>query len=299
MIRRLAMALSLVVLSCVAAVPFASDASAAKSRKSEDAKKKPAKVDTSKLDVLARFSTRFAPGEPRAKNIRRIAQLMDGVVVEPGRSFSVNHFIGARTEEKGFVLAASRRDLELVETMGGGVSQFATTLYNALYEAGFPILEHKPYSHSNGRYPAGVEATLGWPGPDLAFKNDSQAPLVVKTSVANDQVSVKLFGHTPRRKVERKRVELDLRQPGTELVADASLPLRTHKVERAGTPRRSLQVTRVVTNPGNKRRVDEEVVTYAASKRIVRVHPCKLPKGHKDHTGETCGSAKKKKPAKK
>jgi vancomycin resistance protein YoaR len=277
---------------------LAPDAVAAekKGAKAEASDKKAAKAGLSKaelrkLDVLARFSTKLGPGEARAKNIKRIAQLMDGVVIEPGRSFSVNHFVGARTEDKGFVLAASTPDQEYTETLGGGVSQFATTLYNALYEAGFPILEHKPHGHYASRYPAGLDATLGWPGPDLSFKNDSESQLVIKSSVSNGQVSVKLLGHTPRRKVERKRVELDLRAPTTELVGDATLSHSKQKVERAGTPRRSLQVTRVVTSPG-KRRVDEVVVTYAAQKRVLRVHPCMLPNGHKDYTGEPCGKAK-------
>jgi vancomycin resistance protein YoaR len=260
---------------------------------SKGAKKK--KVDTSKLDVLARFSTKFKCCEPRTKNIARIAKLMDGVVVEPGRAFSVNQHVGARTADKGFVSAPSILDLEYTETIGGGVSQFATTLYNALYDAGFPIIEHKPHSHYIPRYPDGVEATLSWPGPDLVFKNDSEHPLVIKTTVASDRVTVKLYGKTPGRTVERRRpVELERKPPPTELVADRSVSPKKQKVERAGSPRKSVQVTRVITQPG-LRRVEEDVVVYLASKRVVRVHPCRLPKGHKEYTGEACNPRKKKK----
>ena len=279
-----------------AAAPTAPKSSAKKS--GVDDKKKSKKVDFSKLDQLARFTTKFKCCEPRTKNIARIAKMMDGVVVEPGRAFSVNHFIGARTEDKGFVLAPSILDLEYTETVGGGVSQFATTLYNALYDAGFPILEHKPHSHYISRYPDGVEATLSWPGPDLVFKNDSAAPLVIKTVVARDQITVKLYGLTPGRKVERKRpVILERRAPPTEYVADRSVAPRKEKVERPGAPRKSVQVTRVVENPGGKRRVDEDIVVYLSSKRVVRVHPCRLPKGHKDYTGESCFPKKKAKKA--
>lgn len=253
-------------------------------------------VDVSKLELLSRFSTKFKCCEPRTKNIQRIAKLMNGVVVEAGQSFSVNHFIGARTEDKGFVRAPSILDLEYTETVGGGISQFSTTLYNALYDAGFPVLEHKPHSHYISRYPDGVEATLSWPGPDLSFKNDSEAPLVIKTHVASDRVSVKLYGKTPGRKVERKRpVILERKDPPTEYVADARLSPKKQKVERPGSPRKSVQVTRIIENPGGRRRVDEAVVIYLASKRVVRVHPCRIPKGHKGYTGESCTKAKKKK----
>jgi len=256
--------------------------------------KKAAKhLDKKKLDVLARFSTKFPPGQPRVKNIRRIADLMDGVVVEPGQSFSVNHHIGKRTEENGFVVAPSILDAEMTETVGGGISQFATTLYNALYDAGFPIIEHKPHSHFISRYPAGVEATLSWPGPDLSFKNDSESPLVIETSVSKDRVSVKLLGRTPGRKVTRKApVELERRAQAVEQIADETVPPRKPKVEREGSARRSVRVTRSVENPG-KRRVDEDVVIYLPMKKIVRVHPCRLLKGHKDYTGEGCTKKRK------
>jgi vancomycin resistance protein YoaR len=265
--------------------------------KSENKKGSLTRAEKKKLDVLARFSTKFPPHQPRVKNIRRIADLMDGVVIEPGHSFSVNHFIGKRTEENGFVMAPSILDAEMSETVGGGISQFATTLYNALYDAGFPIIEHKPHSHFISRYPAGVEATLSWPGPDLSFKNDSESPLVIETSVSKDRVSVKLLGKTPGRKVTRKApVELERKAQAVEHIADASVSPRKPKVEREGAARRSVQVTRIVENPG-KRRVDEDVVIYLPLKKILRVHPCRLPKGHKDFTGEPCGTSSKKRAA--
>lgn len=250
-------------------------------------------VDEDKLEVLARASTKFPCCEERVKNIRRIARLMNGVVVQPGESFSVNHFIGPRTEEKGFVKAPSILDLDYVETVGGGVSQFATTLYNALYDAGFPIIEHKPHSHYISRYPPGVEATLSWPGPDLSFKNDSEYPLLIKTTVSKDRVSVKLLGRTPGRKVERKApIELERKSQPVEYVADEKVSPRKEKVEKKGSPRRAVQVRRTVTNPGKPPRKDEEVVVYLASKKVVRVHPCRLPKGHPDYTGEPCSKAR-------
>ncbi len=277
---------------------LAKDANKSAASKPADKSGKKA-VDTKKLNLLARFSTKFPPGERRVKNIQRIAKLMDGVVVEPGQSFSLNHFIGKRTEENGFVSAPSILDLEMVETVGGGISQFATTLYNALYDAGFPILEHRPHSHYISRYPAGVEATLSWPGPDLAFKNDSLAPLVIDTTVFKDRVSVRLLGSTPGRKVTRKSpIELERRAPPVELVGDPKVSPRKQVVEQPGSARRSVQVTRIVENPGGKRRVDEEVVVYLSSKRVVRVHPCKLPKGHKAFTGEPCPGTAKAKAAK-
>lgn len=272
----------------------ASKGSKKEATKETSSTKKKVDSELAKLEVLARFSTKFKGGEPRTKNIRRIAELMDGVVVLPGRAFSVNQFIGARTEAKGFVLAPSILDLEYTETVGGGVSQFAATLYNALYNAGFPILEHKPHSHYISRYPVGVEATLSWPGPDLMFKNDSEAPLLIRTSFSKDRISVRVLGKTPGRKVERKNpIELERKAPVTEYIVDASLDPSKQMVERPGSPRRSVLVKRIVENPGGKRRVEEDVVVYLSSKRVLRVNPCRLPKSHKDYTGLNCEDARK------
>ncbi len=289
----------LAMLFVAAALVLVPRASSAHERKRADKKHHreergaPKKAEA-KLEVLARASTRLKCCEPRTKNIKRIASMMDGVTVQPGQAFSVNQFIGARTEDKGFVAAPSIIDFEYTDTVGGGVSQFATTLYNALYDAGFPILEHKPHSHYISRYPAGVEATLSWPAPDLVFKNDSEAPLVIKAHVASDRITVKLLGRTPGRKVERKRpVELERKAPPVELVSDPSMsPHQKPKMQRPGSPRRAVRVTRVVENPGGRRRVEEDVVIYLSSKRIMAVNPCKLPRGHKDFTGEKCEKPK-------
>jgi vancomycin resistance protein YoaR len=262
-------------------------------------KKKAARVEAD-LSVLSRFSTKFKPGEARVKNIKRIAELINGTVVPAGESFSLNRTVGARTEERGFVPAPSILDLEYVETVGGGVSQFATTLYNALYNAGFPILEHKPHSHYISRYPPGVEATLSWPGPDLVFKNDSESPVVIKATVSKDRVSVKLLGHTPGRKVDRKApVELERKSAPVELVGDATISPSKQKIERPGSPRRTVRVERTIQNPGKPKKVDQEVVVYLSSKKVVRVHPCKLPIGHKDRSQEPCPTKGKRKSAKK
>ncbi len=311
MIRRLLIvSLATALLSTVVGLTGPADVSAAAGSKIKPATgleaRAPKKTKKSKraderakpkdLEVLARFSTKFAPNEPRVKNIKRIVELVDGATIEPGASFSLNHFVGARTEERGFVAAPSILDLEYVETVGGGVSQFATTLYNALYNAGFPISEHKPHSHYISRYPAGVEATLSWPGPDLVFKNDSEAKLVIKATVSKDRVSVKLLGRTPGRSVERKApVELERKAAPVELIGDATVSPSKQKVDRPGSPRRSVKVRRTVTNPGKPKRVDEEVVVYLSSKRVVRVHPCKLPAGHKDHSKDPCPGKKRKK----
>lgn len=139
------------------------------------------------------FTTYYAPGEPRVVNIHRIADLVRGTLVLPGESFSVNDTVGERTKEKGFVEAGAIREGEHVTEFGGGVSQFATTAFNAAFFAGLPIDEYRSHSESFSRYPYGREATMGWPDPDLRFTNDTPYGILVWTSYTDTSVTVTLY----------------------------------------------------------------------------------------------------------
>ena len=115
------------------------------------------------------FTTYHDPTGARITNIHRMADLVRGAVIAPGASFSINDHVGERTAEKGFVAAGAIRDGQHVEEIGGGVSQFATTMFNAAYFAGLQIDESQAHSEYFDRYPRGREATMGFPAPDLAL----------------------------------------------------------------------------------------------------------------------------------
>ena len=152
-------------------------------------------------EVISEFTTEFTPGQPRADNIRLIADMVDGVVLEPDETFSVNDHVGRRTEEAGFQADGTIIDGELVDRVGGGVSQFATTLYNAIYFGGYEFIEFRPHSYYISRYPAGREATLSYGSIDLAFRNNSPHGLLIDTSHTAESVTVRIWS-TPWVEVE-------------------------------------------------------------------------------------------------
>jgi vancomycin resistance protein YoaR len=151
--------------------------------------------------LIGTFTTAFQPGQPRATNIRRIAEIVDGTYVPPGEVFSLNEAAGQRTRARGFVADGAIVDGELTDEVGGGVSQFATTLFNAAFFAGLPILEHKPHSFYISRYPAGRESTVYYGAIDVKFRNDTDHGLVVKTSSTPSTVTVELYGDNGGRRV--------------------------------------------------------------------------------------------------
>lgn len=157
--------------------------------------------------VIGEFTTYYKCCKSRVKNIHLIADAVDGAVVEPGATWSINGYVGQRTVAKGYVPAGAIVGGKLVccnypDNIGGGTSQFATTLYNAIYFAGLEDVKHKPHSIYFPRYPLGHEATLGWTSPDLIFRNDTDYPLTIDTSYTATSVTVQIVGANGRRRVK-------------------------------------------------------------------------------------------------
>lgn len=151
--------------------------------------------------LIGTFTTFFTAGQPRATNIRRIAEIVDGSYLPPGETFSLNGTAGERTKARGFVADGAIVDGVLTDEVGGGVSQFATTLFNAAFFAGLDIKEHQPHSWYISRYPAGRESTVYFGQIDVKLLNDTRHGLVVETSSTPGSVTVALYGDNGGRQV--------------------------------------------------------------------------------------------------
>lgn len=150
------------------------------------AKAKFTTADAEKLgvkQVTGEFTTYFPYANYRNVNIGRAAELINGTLLEPGETFSLNGIVGERTAANGFtegnIITGGKFRLEL----GGGVSQSATTTYNAMFFAGLKDIEHQPHTLFIDRYPPGREATVAWPNLDLKFQNDTKYGVLVQASV--------------------------------------------------------------------------------------------------------------------
>lgn len=152
--------------------------------------------------LLGTFTTAFPCCEPRVTNIQRMAETVDGTVIGPGEQFSLNGIAGERTRAKGYKSAPTIGEgNKLVDSVGGGVSQFSTTTYNAAYFAGLQIDAHTPHSFYIDRYPPGRESTLSYGSIDLLWTNDTDAPVVVRSSASDTAVTVSIYGGNGGRRV--------------------------------------------------------------------------------------------------
>jgi vancomycin resistance protein YoaR len=145
-------------------------------------------------EVIGTFTTYFPHAEYRIINIQRAARWMDGVVIQPGQVFSYNNLVGERTEARGFVPGIMIDRGVLKKDLGGGVSQVATTTWNAAWFSGLELVQHKPHSFYISRYPAGRESTVAWPNVDVKFRNNSGKPIFVDTSYTDKSVTVTIYG---------------------------------------------------------------------------------------------------------
>jgi vancomycin resistance protein YoaR len=159
----------------------------------------PAKLTTEQVDALgirAMIST-FSTGgfaKDSGENIHRAADAINGRILQPGETFSLNDATGPRDARQGYVEAGIIEDGHPARGVGGGVSQLATTLYNAAYFAGMTDVSHREHSYYISRYPAAREATVYEGAIDLKFRNDSPTGVFIQTVWTPASITVNFWG---------------------------------------------------------------------------------------------------------
>jgi hypothetical protein len=144
-------------------------------------------------ELVGEFTTNFTPNQTRNINIARIAEITRGAVIEPGETFSVNDHVGRRTTENGFVSAGVISNGVFSSSVGGGISQYATTLFNAAFFAGLDFGDYQSHSIYIDRYPFGREATVSFPAPDLQIINTTPYGVLLWPTTTADSVTVRLY----------------------------------------------------------------------------------------------------------
>jgi len=223
--------------------------------------------------VLATYTTAYAGTSDRIHNLQLGVSLLDGALVAPGATFSFNERVGERTEERGFRAAPVIINGEYEDGIGGGVSQVATTVFNAAWEAGLPIPVRAAHALYISRYPLGRDATVNFPDLDLKFVNDTPKWILVRAVAHGDGISVGLWGAETGRRVVSQPGELrETAPPPTRTVLDPALPAGRRVVESEGQPARAVTVKRTVYDrDGNVLRSESWHTAYRGEHQIVRV----------------------------
>lgn len=223
-------------------------------------------------EVLGTWSTRFGRSGSRAHNVRLAAERLDGAILAPGGILSFNDRVGARTRGEGYRIAPVIVDGELVDGIGGGTCQVASTLHAAAFVGGLQIVEHRPHSRPAGYVPLGLDATVVWPAVDLVVRNPFGVPVLVRATSHRRSLRVDLLAATRGPEVEWERVVARDAEPTERVVEDPSVPWGEAHVSQDGIPGYRVIRTRVIDD-GVRPRREQVTLRYPPTPRVVRIPP--------------------------
>jgi len=151
-----------------------------------------------KLVKIASYTTKLLNrSENRVNNIELASKKLDNLVIKPGEEFSFNKAVGRRTKAKGYeeapIIVKTEEGPKESVGVGGGVCQLSTTLYNAVEEAGLKVTERHMHSKDVGYVPEGEDATVAYGSADFKFVNTRDNPIVIRTYLSKNKLTVKLF----------------------------------------------------------------------------------------------------------
>lgn len=168
------------------------------------------------VERISTFKTEYPIARYRVVNIGRAAKLINESLVLPGQIWSLNDRVGERTRANGFVKGFVINKGVFAEDLGGGVSQSATTTFNAMFFAGLKDIEHHPHSLYISRYPAGREATVAFGSKDLRFQNDSPTGVLIQAEHKPGSIRVTFWGTKHWDRIESiSSGRYNFRSPGT------------------------------------------------------------------------------------
>lgn len=144
---------------------------------------------------LSSFTQRFPYAPYRVQNIGRAARYIDGTVLLPGETFSMNDVIRERTIANGYTTGIVVGPGGIfAEDLGGGVSAATTTVWTAAFFAGLERVETRAHSIYISRYQPGLEATVAWGVFDMRFRNNTPNAVLITAKTTNTSMTVRMWG---------------------------------------------------------------------------------------------------------
>jgi len=239
--------------------------------------------------LVASYQTFYGGEANRIHNVQLVSHLVDKHVIAPGETFSFNGATGARTEDKGFLVAPVIINGELKTGLGGGVCQVSTTVFNAAYEAGLPIVSRTNHALYISHYPQGRDATVNYPDTDLKFTNDTGHWLLLRTWVGSSSLTVALYGTSVHRRVVSETSPLVVTgPPPVRKINDPTLFVGETVVEESGSSSLKTSNERKVYDADGKLLFDTTFYSsYRGEMKVIRVGTKPRPTDQTDTTTTT------------
>ncbi len=192
-------------------------------------------------DVLGTFTTSFkTSAKGRSANVRNGCSLVNGTLLYPGEQFSVYGAVSPFSEENGYYLAGSYLNGLVVESLGGGICQVSSTLYNAVLRAELQVDQRSNHSMVVNYVDLSADAAISGEAKDFKFTNTSEYPIYIEGNTTDDkQITFTIYGKETRpenREISFVSETLDtVNAEGEKCVADPSQPIGYVNVTAAHT----------------------------------------------------------------
>jgi len=225
-------------------------------------------------DLLGSFTTSFSTSSSnRCKNVNSGAEHINGTVLYPGEQFSTYEIVSPFTEANGYAMAGSYLNGEVVDSMGGGICQVSTTLYNAVLRAELEVSERSPHSMTVHYVELSEDAAIAGTYKDFKFSNSTDYPIYIEGYTTSDKkITFNIYGKETRdsnRTISFESVKVNEIPAATILTENAGLPLGSKSSSRGSTGYVAELYKIVKVNGVETERIKINKSTYKGSNRVV------------------------------
>lgn len=220
-------------------------------------------------DVLGTFTTSYSTSsKARSKNVENGCRLINGTTLYPGEEFSTYENIKPFTESNGYYPAGSYLNGKVVESIGGGICQVSTTLYNAVLLSELDVTERHNHSMIVSYVDPSMDAAIAESaGKDFRFKNNLNYPIYIEGTTYDKKISFTIYGMEERNSTHKVKYEsevLKVTKPESDIIVqDASQPIGSVVVESAHIGY-TAQLWKIIEEDGKE--VSREVINKSSYK---------------------------------
>ncbi|MDP2210361.1 MAG: VanW family protein [Candidatus Aquicultor sp.] len=224
-------------------------------------------------EKVSSYTTHYSASQTsRVHNIKTLAGELDGVILAPDETFSFNGKIGPRTASKGYQEAPAIINGELQPSLGGGVCQVATTLFNTVFFGGYEVVERSNHSLFISHYPTGRDATVSYGGPDLKFKNNTEYYMLIKANASSSTLTINFYSTSRGVEVAyTTSAPSNYKTFPTKYEDDVTLVKGVTKVKDHGSPGRDVTVRRITKIDGKVVKEEKFFSRYKPKTAVIRV----------------------------
>ena len=235
--------------------------------------------DLGVITVIGEFTTEFSTAEGtenRNHNIKVAAGLLNNSIAKAdGGTWSFNETSGDTTQDPPFASAPSILGGVYTDSIGGGICQVATTVFNSVLEAGLPVVQRSNHTVYMRSYPSGRDASVSYPEEDFIWKNDLPSDVLLTLTYAEGSLTAKLYSVYTGYKTEIVEDEWKMGGTyGTEFITDDTLPTGMYYLKSTGVDGHSTSITRTVKNADGQTILEDTYPsTYNVKDEVYAVGP--------------------------